>query len=298
MRVAKEERPDVVLIYAGNYVKSETIRRLKTISWVSGFHNDNVFGDFSKKGLFRLFKQAMPSYNSHHVFRESNISQYHNAGCKNVRIMMSYYLPWLHSPERARTAGNSLSRIAHKLVFIGHAELDRRLHFIETLLNANLDLKVYGNGVLWKKYLPKRSYEKLRPIEPLYGDDYVGCIYRSKLALCFLSKGNRDTYTQRCFEIPACQGFLLCERTDTMKTLYNEGFEADFFDSPSELIEKIRFYLANDKMRKQVALAGYRRCISSGYDVVNRMRQWISDTEQFIHANGYSRPQRVIPERN
>jgi spore maturation protein CgeB len=79
------------------------------------------------------------------------------------------------------------------------------------------------------------------------------------------------------FEIPAAGGFLLSERTPVMRTLYEEGEEAEFFSSTAELVEKCRYYLENEDLRRQIAQAGHQRCITSGYDVVSRMRQWWAD---------------------
>ena len=48
----------------------------------------------------------------------------------------------------------------------------------------------------------------------------------SKLSLGFLRKKNRDLYTVRTFEIPACNGVLLAERTRAHEAIYKGGVEA------------------------------------------------------------------------
>ena len=41
-----------------------------------------------------------------------------------------------------------------------------------------------------------------------------------------------------------------------------------------ELVEKVRMLLNQPEKRKAIAKAGHKRCLSSGYDVVSRMRVW------------------------
>ncbi|MBK8196447.1 MAG: glycosyltransferase family 1 protein [Lewinellaceae bacterium] len=47
---------------------------------------------------------------------------------------------------------------------------------------------------------------------------------------------------------------------------------SSFFDTREDLLYKIRYYLNHPDQVKKIALAGYRRCVDSGYDHHNRMR--------------------------
>ena len=76
--------------------------------------------------------------------------------------------------------------------------------------------------------------------------------------LGFLRKKNRVFCTVRTFEIPACNGVLLGERTPLHRSFYREGVEADFFDpdDPAELADKVRRLLTDDEHRESVRRAG------------------------------------------
>ena len=74
-------------------------------------------------------------------------------------------------------------------------------------------------------------------------------------------------------EIPAGGGFMLAERTDEHLRLFEEGREAAYFSSHNELVDKIRYYLANESERARIARAGYERCIRDGYSFDNRIRE-------------------------
>lgn len=66
----------------------------------------------------------------------------------------------------------------------------------------------------------------------------------------------------------------MCERTDEMKRLFEEDKEAVYFSDKEELVQKVRMLLKQPEQRKAIASAGHKRCLSSGYDIVSRMRVW------------------------
>jgi spore maturation protein CgeB len=55
--------------------------------------------------------------------------------------------------------------------------------------------------------------------------------------------------------------------------MFEEGREADFFSSPEELVDKVRFYLLHDDTRRRVASAGRERCVKSRYSYAERMAE-------------------------
>ena len=65
---------------------------------------------------------------------------------------------------------------------------------------------------------------------------------------------------------------MLAERTGEHCELFKEGEEAEFFGSYRELTEKLRYYLDNPEARRAVADAGHKRCLSSGYSNLVRVR--------------------------
>ena len=201
-------------------------------------------------------------------------------GIKHVKQLKSYYLPWIDQPPELTSEDRGY--FGYEIVFVGHAEKDARIQYIRDLLEAGLPLKLFGEERYWRRYLPAQLYRRLSPIREVFNTDYRKVLAGSKICLCFFSGRNRDQYTRRVFEIPACGGFLMCQRTDVMRELYEEEIEAELFSSSEELIRKCRFYLEDDHLRGRIAAAGHRRCIESGYDVVSRMRQWLADTSGFM----------------
>ena len=102
----------------------------------------------------------------------------------------------------------------------------------------------------------------------------------SRLCLGFVSRSNGDEFTHRSFEIPACRGFLLAERTAKHQEIFDEGHEAEFFDSPEECADKVRFYLGDEEARQRIAAAGYQRGLKSDYSLRRRMSDAVREIQE------------------
>ena len=100
------------------------------------------------------------------------------------------------------------------------------------------------------------------------------------MCLCFLSKLNRDTYTRRCFEIPACGKLLLSERTEDLMKMFTEDEEAVFFSTPEELVEKALWLSQHPEDVERIARAGMQRVHLDGHSVKDRMKEFVTVLEK------------------
>jgi spore maturation protein CgeB len=275
-------RPDVVLVYAMLPILASTVSSLAKKVWVTGYHNDNPFGGFGRKAYFRNWRAAIPRFNSHHVFRANNVENYQEMGVLRVRVLLPFYVPWIDRVP-PMTAEDTL-RLGHDVVFVGHAEKDLRLECVARVLSAGLPLKVYGGPEYWRRYLSRDNWRQIEPVSTVFGEDYRKVLAGSKISLCFFSQANRDEVTFRLFEITAAGGFLLCQRSALALKLFQEDREAAFFSTPDELAKKCRYYLAHENERRNIAQAGRQRCLSSKYDIVSRMEEWVSDLREWTQS--------------
>ncbi len=280
LRAVREERPDVTLLYQGRHFTRETVEAMGPLTFVTGYHNDDPMGPRRRISRYRHLLDALPFYHGYHVFRECNVAEFLAAGVPRVKLLMSYYLPWLHYPRRLD--GGDARRWACDVLFAGHPEPDIRAECLSAAAKAGLTVKVRGHLWSWRLLMLRAAAFSI-PIGPLLaGDDYAKAICGAKVCACFFSRWNRDQYTIRVFEIPACGAFLLAERTPVMLGLYEEGKEAEYFSSVEEFVDKARFYVRNDAARRRIAEAGYRRCISSARDIHSRMKQWAADVKGWM----------------
>jgi len=120
---------------------------------------------------------------------------------------------------------------------------------------------------------------------PVEGSEYAKALCGANVCLAFLSKLNRDTYTRRCFEIPACGRVMLAERTSDLLRMFIEDKEACFFSSTDELIIKAKWLIDNPAIALQIAQAGMRRVWVDGHDVKSRVEEFLCAIQ--THRNYY-----------
>ncbi|MEZ9064528.1 MULTISPECIES: glycosyltransferase [unclassified Vibrio] len=265
----KSYKPDLVLIYRGTHVWSSTIDKIKTEkSIVFSYNNDDPFSSNYPFYYWRLHKKMSKSCDLVYAYRKKNIDDYLCLGIEKVKLLRSYYV----------TENNFRSTEVEKdidVLFIGHFENDGRDHSILKLLRSGVDVKLYGTG--WSKSEVYEDIVKFNGlVKPVY-KDYNLTINRAKIALVFLSKLNRDTYTRRCFEIPATGTLMLSEHTDDLATMFEPNLEACFFNSDIELIEKVKNLLSDSRKLDRIASAGYARLINDGHEVNDRVKDIIDD---------------------
>lgn len=234
------------------------------------WQEDDPFGlRAEERGFWSNFIESIPLYDLHFVKRVANITEFARHGGKRIEIFMGGFFRPLFHPISASSVPAALR---HDVSFVGTA-LDHRVGVVsELLLKHHVNLHVYGSR--WNQNLV--YFRRRASFHPAaLAEDYVQVIAGSCISLGFVSSSNRDEYTMRSFEIPAVGGFFLGERTPAHLQLYQEGKEAEFFDSTDECAEKINFYLRNEPARRSIAHAGYERCLDSDYSLRSRMREAI-----------------------
>ncbi len=279
LRLARQFKPDIVWFYNVQIVSPGVVkamrRALPDATFVQ-YANDNPFSAAAQPGLWRHFLNSIPLFDMHFSYRHSNLADYRYHGAQSVHLLRAYFIPEEDYPE---LEPDIPERFKCDVVFAGHYEDDGRIEMLEAVCQAGYKLNLFGGG--WYAALSKlRADSPLRsqyPISPATGADYRYAVCGAKVALCFLSTLNRDTYTRRSFQIPAMKTAMLSQYTDDLANLYVPDVEAVFFNNTEELLEKLGNLLADDHWRESVAVAGYAKVYSAGHDVKNRMKVWLED---------------------
>ncbi|HTB22788.1 MAG TPA: glycosyltransferase [bacterium] len=273
---------DLLWIDKGIYITPETIAAAKAANpglLVLGYSPDYMAARHNNS---RWFIAHSASYDLF-VTTKSYAVEWHKAiGTKDVLFVGNAYDPATHRPMRIAAA--TRKALGGPVGFIGFYEAPRA-EAVAYLGAHGVPTKVYSPG--WDTSSPAPGVTVVA--RPLFGDDYAKAINAFDINLCFLRAMNLDVQTQRSVEIPACGAFMLAERTAEHQGLFKEGIEADFFSSKEELLSKCRFYLANPAVRKRVALAGYRRCLRSGYSNQARMEKMIEHLLGSVRGRGKGR---------
>lgn len=275
-------RPEVVFIYRGSHVYRETLQEIRSILGakcrILGYNNDDPFSPAQPALFWRHFLRAVPEYDLMLAYRHANLGEYRRAGARRVELLRSWYVPDRSHPVSLSEAEKA--QFDCDVVFVGHYEDDQRLACLEDIVRRGFSVRLFGPTKYWAEPLASSSLLRhLAPTRMVWGADYNRALCGAKVALCFLSKLNRDTYTRRCFEIPATRTLMLSEYSDDLASLYREGVEADFFRDRDEMMRKIEKYIGNSAARQRVASAGHAKVASAGHDIDSRMRSLLQSLE-------------------
>ena len=262
LAAAERERVDAVWCDKVLGIWPETLRALRrrgtlTVSYMI----DNAFGPRRDPG-WRLYRKCVPEYDLHVTQRNVSVRDLRQRGARDVIKIQTAYEPTIHFPpppgwsDRDRTRGVS---------FIGTPYDDRAAFLTRLADEFGLPVSISG-GLVWRPALQAAGGLSLYTGHgELFRQEYRETIWRSRINLSFLTHSNQDEFVHKSFEIAACGGFLLAERSAGHAARFVEDTEAVFFSGIEECVEKIRLYLPDEAARARIALAGQARAVSSGY---------------------------------
>jgi spore maturation protein CgeB len=282
---ARQFRPELIWAEKQEFLTADTIEAARKLGARLVHFTPDPYFSLSWKRT-RLMDQAIRAFDALVYCKRYEQADYEALG-KPV-----FYMPLGYCDEVHRPLPSVDSRWASDVGFIGGWE-PRRERLLHDLVAAGIDIKI--RGAYWeflkdgrwtlRRYIILRrlagsdsfrlhvddSLARVQQGGEIYGDDYARALAGARIGLGLLRRTWRDQHTTRTFEIPACGSMLLADRTDEHKSVFEEGKEAEYFDSTEELIEKARFYCAKEVARERIARAGYERCVQSKYAYIHRL---------------------------
>ena len=278
---AQQHEPGLVWCDKVLWMRPETLAffRAQGILTVS-YMIDNFFGPRRDPG-WRLYAKTIPDYDLHCTQRDTNVRNYLAAGARDVIKIQTAFEPTIHFPPPQPLTDADRNR---GVSFIG-TPYDQRAAILSRLAAEGLPLVISGGVHHWRPALSPDAFRSLYREGELYNQQYRSAIWRSRINLSFLTHSNADEFVHKSFEITACGGFLLAERTLGHLERFVEEEEAVFFTGYEELSAKIRRYLPDEAARNRIALAGQRRAWTSGYDNDTQVRRILKQIEEH-HSPG------------
>ncbi len=286
-QLAREFRPDLAFFVKAYHIVPETLYALRREAPCFAWMNDDMFNPANQSPTFaesiKLFDVILTT-------KSYNVREFHAAGSPCALYIPNSFDPHIHFPadmtesERVRYGGD--------IAFLGTFRQTRADFLNRIAVLPDLRLRVWGGG--WHKmrridHLHKRlAWRPLsRCVDPheLWCEEMSKAIQSNAVTLGLLNRDNRDMQTCRTFEIPACAGLMLAERTEEHRMFFEEDREAVYFDSFEEMIDKARFYAVHESERRRIAHSGYRRCCQSDYRIIDRARHAL----QLVGANAVAR---------
>jgi spore maturation protein CgeB len=261
-------RPDFLLTSKGTFVEAETLRILRRM----GIRLYNYYPDPSLFAYNSVFVDSLSEYDC--LF----YTKIHWKGkafleCLRESMFVAHgYDPEIH--RRVPLGNVERGEYEHDVIVIAiHTQHKEKV--LDELVSRMpcVDLAIWGNS--WKEHCRSSRLKPYIRGYALTGTSYATAICSAKINLAIMSShsvGLEDQTTTRTYEIPACGGFMLHERSPELLTLFTEDEEVACFESPEELVAKVKFYLTHASARNVMAAAGYRRCVPA-YSYDNRMAE-------------------------
>ena len=122
----------------------------------------------------------------------------------------------------------------------------------------NVGEKKYDVSFIGKLKGKRENFHELydfKVINGVYGKYHSRAVSLSKINLNFIVDGTGTS--DRTYKIMASKGFLLTEPWFDMEKDFVIGKDLDIFSSNNEFLEKIDYYLLNEKIRNKIANSGY-----------------------------------------
>jgi spore maturation protein CgeB len=226
--------------------------------------------------------RCIAEFDLHVVQRDSNIADYMGRGARDVIKIQTAYEPTVHFADNVDYVQRDAMR-SRGVSFIGTAYDDRPEFLTRLWRECGFPVVISGSGV-WKERLDAEAATAIYTGGELYGAAYREEVWDAKVNLSFLTHSNQDEFVHKSFEIAACGGFLLAERSKGHLERFDEEKEAVFFTGFEECAAKIRRYLPDAEARGRIAAAGRARAVKSGYGndaqmarVVERLKQGVGN---------------------
>jgi spore maturation protein CgeB len=262
---ARSFRPDLVLITKGTFLNPATLRSIKedTGAILVNYATDDPF---NRTVSTTWVRKSIPVYDFYGCTKTAIMDDVRKAGCSNPEYIPFAYKPEHHFIENAITA-EEREQFSSDVVFIGGCDRDR-VPIVDAILSAMPNLRLHLYGGFWDRYPAFRKYYRGFAL----GREYRLAIRGAKIVLNLVRRANRDGHVMRTFEVPACGGFMLADRTEEHLSILREDHEAVYFSSISEAVDKIQYYLQHDSEREFIAQEGHRRITGAGNTYRDRLK--------------------------
>lgn len=278
LRVAREFKPDFFLVIKGYHVLAETLSVIKKElrPFLCNINEDDPF-NLNRGASCKEIRRSMPTFDCYFTWSKALVLKLRRSGLDNVEYLPFGFDAVLHHP--VEPSFEEKEKYSSDVVFVGNWE-DRREQWLSAL--QGFEVGIWGKPY-WQKRCRNKWVSSRWRREEIIGKDMSLVLNSSKISLNILREQNIGSINRRTFEVPACGGFVLAERSPEAKDFFLEGKEAVYFSSIRELKDKISYFLKQEKERVQISYAGYQRCLNSGYSYTDRAEYVLRVYEESAH---------------
>ena len=264
---ARQLRPHLFFVFKGRHVTPKAIETIRKAGAVA----INFYPDVSFMAHGRYLPEALPQYDW--IFTTKSFGPADMERLLAVRrasVLPPSYDPETHAPVKLDE--DDRARYECDVSFIGTWS-PKKQQYLEQVQRELPEIRLRVWGSQWEN--ARRSLGSQIEGRHVLGIEYAKAVIGSKINLAILSEARAgassgDQITARTFQIPATGAFMLHEYTEEFTGYFREDVECACFQTADDLMEKVAHYLEHPEEREKIAMAGYRRCVESGYAVDDR----------------------------
>ena len=257
----RNSKPDIVLTTGISPLTAHTLQKIRDMGCkTANFSTDDPWNQSQRA---QWFLKSLPEYNIIFTPRIHTAEDFRSVGCTDVIRTMFAYSPQVHINREAYPVQKPNCDVA----MIGGADSDR-IPFARALIRAGYRVGLWGG--YWNRNPGLRRYSHgVIPIEQV-----ISIASSVPVNVCMVRRANRDSHCMRSFEIPVAPGFMVIERTDDHKELFDSQFyESITFSNPEELVNVVSWVLKNGLKRESIREMYSKRIRSEPNTYRDRLNQ-------------------------
>ncbi len=247
-KVAKDFQPDVILF--GNFNEEVLLKTTKEESSALLFclYSDSPL---VAPGLHHpRFVSVTQQYDCIFSFARAHVPIFYLSGARRVEVLPFAFDPEVYYP--VTLAESERHQYGTHVGYMGTYHPKFYDHWFGVLLPFGL--KIWGNQ--WNR-LPLSS--PLRGCWKGYAPSLAKVCAGSSIKFNFVRADHGAAHTMKTFEIPACKGFVITNRTGEQLEFFEEDECAVYFSTVEELVDKVKFYLKRPDLRLKISEAAWER---------------------------------------
>jgi spore maturation protein CgeB len=192
-------------------------------------------------------------------------------GARNIDLWPLAFFDAMHDPTQTEASIVSHARDID-IVFIGTMHVGKMPLLAAVKKAFGRRCRMHGLTSLKRNAYFNLNYGFPGWIRPVPGNGYVPLYQRAKVGFNVHNRGEFTIGNYRLFELPANGVMQISDGGRYLDEYFKVGDEIVRYENADELIDRIKYYLANDSERKRIALNGYRRAMKD-HRIKARLRQ-------------------------
>ena len=271
-RAMASYRPDLVFVFYRDLplaLLREFKERAITVLWVE--ESLPVMGEAEISYLATPHLVGMSNLGHIEMLREH--------GVRNAVFLKAAFSPTVHYPVTPRGGRWDVAYIG------GPGRRGQRADLLAQL-SRRFDTRVFGRG--WQDY--QERPRELRVGGVVFPRKYRRICANARIVLG-LNEVNQVPYysSNRVFLTLGCGAFHLTHYVPGLEEVFQDGVHLAYFRSPEECMEKVEFYLCNDRLRQEIAARG-QELARREHRYFDRIKSILTMLREGLGADGLTEP--------